>query len=371
MRLWTRFCEDAQLIGCFPLGLSMGLSTGRALVGNHGSDTMQRLATLGYVYTEAMRLQEAMSRRVLSKATAAAADSSDYSHPSTPLCLLKGSCLAGRCLVMGRTLQDVETALSFQVLGAVPAEHLMPAADKHKKDSVVSFAKAKNGMAFRTCITAEPLQQPVHVLPPIPSLPSAAEKGPCAVADGDGGEEERPAAFFDGTKQQPHPIAAAPPSFASPSTTTTCTILVAVLSTLKRDDSGGAAAGLQHDEWLYELYNDEKSNSPFAAVNSSICYLWKAGVCAPPTTPATTMEANKPPNGAGRTNLDSNNNNGIGKSTIPCVRMLNSASDAVDAPHGSADKQPAAHAVAERWTGLVSACLSQLSPASAQGQLMY
>jgi len=133
VKLWESFRADAALSGAFPHGLSMGLSTGKAAVGNHGSDTMQRLGTIGYVFTEAMRLQEVMSRRVLSS-------------PSSI-----GQCLGGRCLVMGRTLLDVDTSLAYQVIGTVPAGDLMPAADSRDPARTAAFAKAKNRETMKVC----------------------------------------------------------------------------------------------------------------------------------------------------------------------------------------------------------------------------
>ena len=53
------------LNGAFPHGLSMGLAAGRAIVCNHGTDTMQRLAVLGPAVSEAIRLEEILSRRIL------------------------------------------------------------------------------------------------------------------------------------------------------------------------------------------------------------------------------------------------------------------------------------------------------------------
>ena len=156
------------LISAFPLGLAMGLGVGRAAVGNHGTDTMQRLATIGGAYSEAMRLQEAMSRRVLlgTVGTNATANSSNNNNSksqqlqsstannnnnsnattTTRVCPL----IAGRCLVVGRVVSDLEASKVYcQIIGGIDARELLGAAAVRAPRTVEAFAGGKSRGTLR------------------------------------------------------------------------------------------------------------------------------------------------------------------------------------------------------------------------------
>eukprot|EP00744_Colponema_vietnamica_P005307 GILI01007785.1.p1 GENE.GILI01007785.1~~GILI01007785.1.p1 ORF type:complete len:845 (+),score=135.53 GILI01007785.1:236-2536(+) len=213
-KIWNRFQSQhdgtmGTLLSVFPLGLAMGLSVGRAAVGNHGTETMQRLATIGGVYTEATRLQEVMCRRVLMG-----------SGSLNPL-------VSGRCLTMGRVVQDLETSnVHCQILGAVPAQLFLPSAEACNEKNVLSFALARNLAIGR--ITASDEGDSFAVSQ---TEVSALSAGPCHT-----------------------------------------TVLVAAVSAL----SAVKGSRVADDEWLYEM-NSGKQRNPFLEANGLIQKLWLTG----------------------------------------------------------------------------------------------
>lgn len=229
----------------------MGLATGKAAVGNHGSDTMQRLATIGYVFTEAMRLQETMGRRVL-QGRKAAPFSADL--------------LGGRCLVIGRTMQDVEATLCYQVIGAVSAGELMPACDRNDVAKTVAYARAKNNAAVvvgnstrhrqKNKAQADPRKATPSNSPPAAPLDVLASSGAL------GSPAHEPLCPF--------------PTVATHTNTTRNCILLTVLVPPTRDGGTCNYAAQMGEEWLYEMQHATQMN-PYESTNHAILRLWTAG----------------------------------------------------------------------------------------------
>ena len=326
--IWNGFSSDILLSGSLPSGLAMGMSTGKAEVGNHGTETMQRLGMIGPVFGEALKLQDIMSRMVLggsgrawkgpkhsrrkaeptpldaarprqpnaSEGDAcsavnidftctsslgaredsddefiAEADPDDHAVVSPPLSSAAAAHMAngvaGRCLVVGRSMQEIGSAMHCQLLGAVDAAHLLPSVDNVRRGVRVDYSRLRNNQLAQVVMGEAPTS--VHA---------------------DGGERQA-AALSQG--DVPLGATSVTPTHAnavfSPKGVVTALaprVLVAVIVAAKQNDGDSdAGKGLAFKvgggaEWLHRRDADTGNGNPFAAANVAICKLFAEGSSA-------------------------------------------------------------------------------------------